>query len=140
FTSLFSSCENSVEPDEINYHNKILFTSSRSRISQLYMMNPDGTDIKQITNGEFWHSNGRWSPDIKKIVCNTEEGSTIAGFQMAVMDVDGLNRQLLGYGNQMSWHPSGDEILFSYCPSCEIGIFNIKLYSIDPDGIKRVVV
>jgi Tol biopolymer transport system component len=104
------------------------------------MMNPDGSDIKQITSGEYWHNSGRWSPDAKKIVCNTEEGTTTAWVQMAIMNADGSDRKLLGYGSQMSWHPDGSIILFTYCPSCEIGIFNMKLYSIDSGGNERVIV
>ncbi len=134
---LFSSCENSIEPSDNNFHNKILFTSSRDGKEQLYIMNPEGTDIRQITTGEYWHNNGRWSSDAKKIVCNTGDGSTTAGFQIAVMDADGSRRQLLGYGYQMSWHTDGQEILFSYCPSCEIGILGIYLYIINIDGTNK---
>ncbi|MGE5798095.1 MAG: TolB family protein [Ignavibacteria bacterium] len=43
----------------MDYNNKILFTSSRSGKEQLYTMNPDGTNIKQITSGQYWHNNGR---------------------------------------------------------------------------------
>jgi len=135
---LFNSCS-STEPVTIDYHNKILFTSSRSGKEQLYMMNPDGTDIRQITNGEYWHSNGRWSPDASKIVCNTEEGSTTAGTEMVVMNSYGGNRTLLGYGNQISWYPDGSEIIFSYWQGAEIGIYDNKLFSINPDGNNRKV-
>ena len=131
FTVLISSCDNSVEPDEINYHNKILFTSSKSGKPQLYMMNPDGTDIKQITSGNYSHSNGRWSPDASKIVCNTDENWSTAGMQMVVMYSDGTNRTLLGIGSQMIWFPITPKIFYTYCPSCELGIFNAGLYCFD---------
>ena len=53
---MFSACD---DPPELNTNNKILFTSSRSGKEQLFMMNPDGSDIKQITFGEYSHNNGR---------------------------------------------------------------------------------
>jgi hypothetical protein len=95
---LLISCD-TTEPQPTDFHNKILFTSSRTGKPQLYMMNPDGSGIRQITSGNYWHSDGKWSSDAKQIICNTEENSTTAGSSMVVMNVDGSNRKLLGYGN-----------------------------------------
>lgn len=133
------SCD-TTEPKLDTYHNKILFTSNRNGKEQLYMMNPDGTNIVQITNGKYSHSGGRWSPDAKQIVCNTEEKMSTAGISMAVMNSDGSNRRLLGYGNQITWHPDGSKIIFSYWPGSEIGIYDIKLFSIEPNGNDRKVI
>ena len=135
---LLISCD-TTDPNNYNdYHNKILFTSSRSGKPQLYVMNPDGSGIRQITSGNYWHTDGRWSPDAKQIVCNTLENSSTAGLEMVVMNVDGSNRKLLGYGNQMSWHPNGGKIIYENCPSCEIGIFEAALYIIDSNGQNRI--
>jgi len=133
-----NSCD-TTEPELVDYHNKILFTSRRSGKEQLYMMNPDGTNIIQITSGQYWHRNGRWSPDAKKIVCNTEEGTTTAGTSMVVMNSDGSSRKLLGLGYQMSWVPDGSLILFTYS-ALEIKDYDAKLYSITPDGNNRKIV
>ncbi len=135
FTVLISSCDHSVEPDVINYHNKILFTSSRSGKSQLYMMNPNGTDIKQITSGQYSHSNGRWSPDAKQIVAGTDENWNTACYsQLVVMNSDGTNRQLLGCGGQMSWSPDGKKIAFSFSPQAELGDRSRYIFIICSDG------
>jgi len=133
---IFNSC-GSTEPETIDYHNKILFTSSRSGKAQLYMMNPDGTNIRQITSGQYWHSNGRWSPDASKIVCNTEEGSTTAGTEMVVMNSNGSRRTLLGWGNYMSWSPDGKEIAFTNMPMAELGLRFRFIYIINNDGTGR---
>lgn len=133
-TALFYACDNTIEPTEFNTHNKILFTSSRTGKDQLYMMNPDGTMIKQISSGEFSHRAGRWSPDASKIVCNTDQNITTAGMQMIVMNSDGTNRKLLGIGSQMSWSPDGNKIVFMYWPSAELGDLTTYIYKINPDG------
>ena len=73
-----TSCDTTEPTDEINYHNKILFTSNRSGRAQLYMINPDGTNIKQITSGQYSHSGGIWSPDAKQIVASTDENRNTA--------------------------------------------------------------
>jgi len=139
--TVINSCKKGVEPEETNYHNKILFTSSRSGKAQLYMMNPDGTNIQQITSGEYSHSSGRWSPDASKIVCSTDENTTTADYSMMeIFNADGTNKKLLGPGSQMVWFPTGEKIFFTYCPSCEIGIFNAALYSVDPQGNNVTVV
>jgi Tol biopolymer transport system component len=134
------SCENAVSP-QIDYHNKILFVSSRNGIEQLYMMNPDGTGIVQITSGPYSHGGGRWSPDAKQIVALTDENwSTDCYTKMVVMNADGTDRRVIGCGSQMAWSPDGKKIFFTYCPSCEIGIYNLGLYSIDPDGNNAALV
>lgn len=129
-----NSCTKGVEPDNTNNHNKILFTSNRSGNKQLYSMNPDGTDIKQITSGEYSHSSGKWSPDVSKVFCNTSENSTTAGMQMVVMSTEGTNRQLLGIGSQMTWSPNANKIVYWICPSCEFGNIGSALFIIDIDG------
>jgi Tol biopolymer transport system component len=118
--------------NSVDYHNKILFTSNISGKEQLYIMDPDGMDIIQITSGKYWHNNGSWSPDAQKILCNTEEKTTTAGFEMVVFSQDGSNRVFLGWGGQMSWY-SNSKILYSYAP-LELGIKKNKLYSIDING------
>ncbi len=125
------------EPQGVNYHNKILFTSHRSGKGQLYMISPDGSGLTQITDGQYWHDGGRWSPDAQRIVCNTEEGLTTAGTPMVVMGCDGRSRILLGMGSQMSWHPVGAEIIYSYWPGAEAGFHNLQLCSIHPNGSER---
>jgi Tol biopolymer transport system component len=112
--TLFIACD-IFNPPSNPYSDKILFTSSRSGKNQIYMMNSDGSEIAQITSGDYWYTDGRWSQDHRKIVCNTNEGIGISSpFNIAVMNSDGSERALITRGSQMSWHPDGDKIIYSF--------------------------
>jgi Tol biopolymer transport system component len=137
---LYNSCE-TTDPgdDDTGYHNKILFTSRVDEKDQLFMMNPDGTEIKQITSGQYWNRNGRWSPDGKKIVCNTEEETTTAGITMVVMNADGTGRELIGPGIYMNWSPNNEEITFDYMPRAELGDLTSNIYVTNYITKKRTI-
>jgi TolB protein len=129
-------CDTTDPNDETNYHNKILFTSSRSGNEQLYMMNPDGKEIKQITSGEYSHSYARWSPDASQIAALTNEDISTAGSHLAIMNSDGTNRKLFNIrvGNDVCWSPDGEKITFSYMPSAELGDRSSYIFIINSNG------
>jgi Tol biopolymer transport system component len=128
----------SVGPQEKDYHNRILFTSRRSGNQQLSVMNPDGSNVEQITSGPFEHYYGRWSPDASKIVCNTSEGWTTAGSPIVVFNVDGTERKIIAAGNTPSWSPDGRRIAYSYMPYAETGLNVSFIYVVNADGSNRV--
>jgi len=135
---LLLSCDSVLGPSiESKFQNKILFTSSRSGIPQLYVIDPDGSGLEQITSGPHSHSGGRWSPDHTKIVANTNEMSNTAGDQMVVIDLRNGIHTLLGIGFNMSWTRDGGTILFSYWPGADVGVFNAAIYAISPQGTNR---
>ena len=130
-----TSCDTTEPTDEINYHNKILFTSNRSGRAQLYMINPDGTNIKQITSGQYSHSDGRWSPGAKQIIAQTNKNKNTAYYtQMVIMNSDGTNRNLLRPGMQMSWSPDGEKIVFMLWPSTERHNLTTYICRMNKDG------
>lgn len=123
------SCHNFIGPGSNSYHNKILFTSGRSGIPQLYMMNPDGSDIRPLTSGPYSHSQGRWSPDAQQILATTNENTSPAcPSEMVLLNPDGTSHRLLGCGSEMAWSPDGRKIIFEFCPSCELGQIESALY------------
>ena len=52
---------------------KIAFVSIRSEVSQLFVMNADGTGIRQLTKGKAENIHPTWSPDSRRILFNTTQ-------------------------------------------------------------------
>lgn len=133
---IFFACGTTEPPNIVNYHNKILYTSMQTGKEQLYMMDPDGTNIKQITNGEYSHSAGKWSPDASMIAAKTDESFTTAGSHIVTMNSDGSNRKLLPIlaWSDLAWSPDGQRIAFSFMPSAEIGDLSSYIFVVNYDG------
>lgn len=131
---LVSGCKDNPVSVDPSYHNTILFTSRRSDKQQLYTMNPNGSNLQQITHPPYQHWGGKWSGDAKRIVCNTDEILRTDGNDMVIISPDGSYRLHIGLGQNMAWSPPGDKILFLYCPSCEGGLMDIGIYICDVNG------
>ena len=87
----------------------------------IYTMNPDGSEIRQLTNlgpdsGASWES---WSPDGKLIVFNEYRPPDFVG-QLWLMNADGSNQRLLladaDFDDERpSFTPDGNSVIFSRC-------------------------
>ncbi len=113
----------------------IVFSANRSGdISQLYTMEPDGSNLLQVTRDNFSYEWPRWSPDGRTIVFQGPK--TIANpdaYPLYLMDANGKNRrQLAPDGWATSWSPGGDRIAYSkdarcggICGNWDIFIFDV---------------
>ena len=111
----------------------------------IYTMNPDGSDVRQLTNlgpdsSAFWES---WSPDGKLIVFSKFSPPDIyLNGQLWIMNADGTNPHLLlaepGFTEMRpSFSPDGKTIIFSrgYDINPDAGRpFIVQLYRINLDG------
>ncbi len=100
-------------------HNyKIAFVSNRNVIEEIFIMNDDGTDQQQLTNGLAHGGEPTWSLDGQRI-------SFISGekpdFSISVINSDGSNQQKIRsnigsdypvYYYHLNWSPSGKNIAF----------------------------
>lgn len=76
---------------------KVLFSSTRTKRSQLYVMDRGGKDVRQLTKYEDRSSsNGCWSPDGKEICCRsyktgpvTDSGYAVFDPEVVLMNADG---------------------------------------------------
>lgn len=116
------------EPEWSPDGNFIVFTSKRDGVSEIYLMNSDGTNQKRLTTkgGTAAH----WSPDGKKILFHSKRTGVE---QIFVMNADGSDQINLTGTKSLEvngvWSPSGDKIAFM---STRDGKSNV--YIMDPYG------
>jgi Tol biopolymer transport system component len=111
---------------------KIAFARTNG-FSNIWVMNPDGSNAHNISNINKNDSNPSWAPDGTKLAF----GSTRSGnFDIWVMNADGSNPVNLTNGNGLSfspaWSPDGTKIAFTLA-------FNNHqdIYVMNPDGSNR---
>ena len=119
---------------------KVAFIRVTATGSSLFVMNADGTDVRQLTNhpgqdlfwGNFTNDYDRWSPDGKRIVfTNVIDGGQA---DLHVINADGTNDvQLTNYSADFNgWAPDGRITFNSAVNGSQ------DLYLIHPDGTGRV--
>lgn len=69
---------------------KIAFGSDRDGDSEIYVMNRDGSNLKQLTDNDGYDGNPSWSPDGKTIVFDTDRDS-VSDWDIYFMDANGAN-------------------------------------------------
>lgn len=133
---LFGSCKHPTEPEIINYHNRILFHSSRDGgIPQIFMMNPDGSDVRQLTKGPYSNMYPTWSWDARKIVFSSSEGLYNGGNDLFIMNSDGSGRTSLPVSASSGlFSPDGKKIVFDCVPDGEAGGINNIIFLMNSDG------
>lgn len=120
---IFLGCDsNPVAPSE--KLGPIVFSANRTsdRINgktQLYTMEPDGSNLIQLTDDNFSRGGPRWSPDGKTIAFQSNKGRTPDAFPLYLMDANRKNERLLApQGSQAVWSPDGKQMAYSKDPRC----------------------
>ena len=105
--------------------------------SDIYVMNPDGTDLTQLTTGDFRYLQPDWSPD-GAMLAAVRTGGEFPPWFIVTMNADGSDLRQLTSGTALdttpAWAPDGSAIVFARATSSEYGSAPYHLQSINPDG------
>jgi Tol biopolymer transport system component len=143
------SCkDNPLDSDAPFEAGPILFVSDKSGTWQLWSMNEDGSNVRQLTHDpNFPISDARWSPDGLKIVFRSRDDRLLSprdrGVALYVMNADGTGRYKLTnppleafhypVDTGPVWSPDGKRIAFSRLMPPEIS-GDDDIFIIDVNG------
>jgi len=113
---------------EMSDRDKRLFDKDKSFMMDIYIMNADGSNVKQLTNVPGYDGGPFFSADGKKICWRRFNESGLLA-EIMTMNIDGSDQQQLTHMRTMSWapyfHPSGEYLIFN---TNKHGFGNFELY------------
>ncbi len=123
----------------LNDEEKKFLARDASYFMDIYIMDADGKNVRQLTNTLGYDGGPFFSADGKKITWRrfTPDGSKA---EIYTMNVDGTDQKQITKLNSMSWapffHPSGDYIIFA---TAVLGFANFELFIVDSQGSQKPV-
>lgn len=115
------------------------FKKDPSSMIDIYIMDADGSNVKQLTHTNVYDGGPFFSPDGKRIVWRrfSPGGRTAEVF---TMNIDGTDQKQITHLQALSWapfyHPSNNYVIFS---TNVHGHRNFELYIVDVNGEKEPV-
>jgi Tol biopolymer transport system component len=113
---------------------KIAFSSMLDGDREIYVMDPDGSNLVKLTDNSACDVYPNWSPDGTKIAFASDRDGN---FEIYVMNADGSNQTRLTYNQAEDttpvWSPDGSKIAFL---SNRDG--NYEIYVMNADGSEQI--
>jgi len=130
------------QPTPLGSSKLIAFASDRSGTYQIWVMLPDGSEPKQVTNLPDGACQPSWSPDGNKIVFTSpcrKLRDLYEGSSLFIIDREGTNLRTLsslpGGDFEPAWSPAGDRIIFT---SLRDGFPQLYFYNLDDDTVEHI--
>lgn len=121
---------------------QIAFASSRSGVPQIWLMDPDGNDLQQITDLADGACQPEWSPDGERIVFTSPckgKREFYNGSGLFIINADGSGLtpipSLPGGDFDPAWSPNGSRLAFT---SLREGIPHIFIYDLEQKTTTRL--
>jgi Tol biopolymer transport system component len=129
----FSSNRRAYEAD-LTAEEKQQFEIDPSTMNDIYIMDSDGENVRQLTTTPGYDGGPFFSPDGKRI-CWRQFTPNGAVAEVWTMNIDGSDKRQLTRLGAMSWapfyHPSGEYLIFT---TNRHGFANFELYLVDVTG------
>jgi TolB protein len=108
----------------------LALTSTRDGNQELYIVRPDGKDLRRLTNDPSIDAHPTWSPDSRRIAFATSRWGDL---ELAIIDADGTGLARLtnspGLDDYPAWSSDGRAIAFTTNRDR-----NFEIYTCSPDG------
>jgi len=131
---VFCSLRSAFQMEQMKAEEKARFEKDPAWWGEIYVMNEDGSNVRQLTNSPGYDGGPFFSPDGERIVWrHFDESGMIA--DVWTMKKDGSDKRRITDFKCMSWapyfHPSGKYIIFT---ANKAGFENFELFMVDAEG------
>lgn len=121
------------------YGNRLLLSAGEGSHFEIYSINADGSDLRQLTANGYYNLNAVWSPDGTRIAF--QSGLNGNNFDLYLMNPDGTDLQQLTFTDNDEgvpmWSPDGTRIVYINISSGRRD-FELYVMSADGTGIQRL--
>lgn len=103
------------------------FRSKATGFWQIYTINTDGSDLRQLTGGAYDNMEAIWSPDGRQVAfVSTRDGNK----EIYRMESNGSNQQRLtanpGHDDDPNWSPDGRWLVFESLRSSRMDVYKMR--------------
>lgn len=115
---------------------QVAFTSTREGNQELYVADPDGSNVRRLTSDPALDAHPAWSPDALRIAFATNRWGD---WEIAIVNRDGSGLERVtespGLDDYPAWSPDGSRLAFT---SNRAGNFDIWLADVDRHKVRNV--